>query len=255
MISWLPEQDRLIGLFDHPAALGVGLLIAAAVGVAHALAPGHGKTITAAYLVGTRGRVRDALALGWIVAAMHTVSVVVLALVWVALAGSATRTASLTAWMQFAAAAVVVTVGIGLLRRTTSTHTHTPGPHGTRRHTHVPADGVDPWSRRGLFVLGASGGLLPSPSAFLVLVSGLLAGRALDALLLVVAFAVGMAATLSAVGIVTVAGREVVLSAVGRRGDRLAGVLQRGLPRLGAMGVLGLGVVYLAVSLRAALTI
>jgi ABC-type nickel/cobalt efflux system permease component RcnA len=57
-----------------------------------------------------------------------------------------------------------------------------------------------------LTVLALSGGLLPSPSAFLVLVSGLLTGRALDALVLVLAFGIGMAGTLTGVGVITIRG-------------------------------------------------
>lgn len=57
--------------------LGFGLLL----GAVHGLAPGHGKAITAAYLVGTAGRARDAVALGAAVALMHTGSVIVLGLV------------------------------------------------------------------------------------------------------------------------------------------------------------------------------
>lgn len=55
-------------------------------------------------------------------------------------------------------------------------------------------------------MLALSGGLLPSPSAFIVLVSGLLTGRSIDAVVLVLVFGVGMAFTLSAVGVVTIHG-------------------------------------------------
>ena len=92
---------------------------------------------------------------------------------------------------------------------------------------------TDPWSRRGLVALALSGGLLPSPSAFIVLVSGLLTGRALDAVVLVVAFGVGMALTLTGVGVLTIRGYALVTgrtrrwplaSAVAARAPAIAGV-------------------------------
>ncbi|WP_066944347.1 nickel/cobalt transporter [Streptomyces lushanensis] len=247
-------DSRLVALFDGRAVFWIALVVALGVGAAHAVAPGHGKAITAAYLAGTRGRHRDAVRLGVIVAGMHTFSVLVLALIWVGVSGMASfGTETATAWMQALAGVVVIAVGAGLVQRHlrgrgghghrhghthahTHTHshphgyTHTPAPgaapqghhrHGDRaeelaegptdRRSEKPTDGrteepTDPWSRRGLAALALSGGLLPSPSAFLVLVSGLLTGRALGAVALVVVFGIGMALTLTGVGVMTIRG-------------------------------------------------
>jgi ABC-type nickel/cobalt efflux system permease component RcnA len=221
-------EQRLVALFDGRAVFWLALVVAVGVGAAHAVAPGHGKSITAAYLLGTRGRYRDALRLGVIVAAMHTCSVLVLALVWVGLSGAAgVGTRDLTAWLQVVAGLVVIGVGAHLtwrhLRGRGHGHAHphrsarTPGhghPHDHQHHdTPAPAD---PWSRRGLTALAVSGGLLPSPSAFLVLVSGLLTGRAVDALVLVLAFGLGMAVTLTGVGVVTIRGFALLAGRVRR---------------------------------------
>ncbi|QXE37740.1 hypothetical protein KQY30_29410 [Streptomyces sp. GMY02] len=225
-------DSRLVALFDGRAVFWIALVVALGVGAAHAVAPGHGKAITAAYLAGTRGRVRDAVRLGVIVAAMHTFSVLVLALVWVGVSGTAAfGTETATAWMQAAAGVIVVAVGAGLVYRHVRGHNghghshshahghdHThghdheqghpahsahPGHHHPPTHTH---ELTDPWSRRGLTALALSGGLLPSPSAFLVLVSGLLTGRAAGAVVLVVVFGVGMAVTLTCVGVMSIRG-------------------------------------------------
>lgn len=260
-------EARLIEMFDSGAVFWLALLVALGVGAAHALAPGHGKTITAAYLVGTRGRYRDALRLGVIVALMHTLSVLVLAITWVGLTGwSGIGTERVTAWMQALAGLVVICVGTHLAYRHLRSgggpdHSHPPHDHGhghghrhghdhghghDHRHDHghelgaerAPHGGVavrsparrldrhhhqhdevaltDPWSRRGLLAIGLSGGLLPSPSAFLVLVSGLLTGRSLDAVLLVGAFGVGLAGTLTAVGVVTIRGWTALAARTGR---------------------------------------
>lgn len=132
---------------------------------------------------------------------MHTLSVLVLAITWVGLTSwSAAGTELVTAWMQVLAGLVVIGVGGHLAYRHLR---HGPAP-GHHRHDAVAL--TDPWSRRGLVAIALSGGLLPSPSAFLVLVTGLLTGRSVDALLLVIAFGVGLAGTLTAVGVLTIRG-------------------------------------------------
>ncbi|MET8966377.1 hypothetical protein ABZX69_44275 [Streptomyces sp. NPDC004074] len=302
-------ESHLIALFDSRGVFWVALVVALGVGALHAVAPGHGKTVTAAYLVGVRGRNRDALRLGVIVAVMHTLSVLVLATAWVAVTGAAGQgTKTVTTWMQAATGLVVIAVGGHLtyrqfrVRGAGHTHTHThphPAHHpaessaavpvlaGSARashdgdvpHTHFdehlrPAadeptatdrghhhghahghshghshDNLDPWSRRGLLALALSGGLLPSPSAFIVLVSGLLTGRSIDAIVLVLAFGTGMAATLTAVGVLTVRGHALVTRHTHRR--PLAARIVAWTPAVAGLGVSIGGVLYLAAAISA----
>jgi nickel/cobalt transporter (NicO) family protein len=263
---------QLLALFDAPGAAFVAVLLAAAAGAFHAVAPGHGKAITAAYLVSGEARRRDAALLGGAVAVMHTASVAVLAIVWVTVSATSTfSTDHVTAWLQVAAAGMVVAVGLALVHRRWQggTHEHTHGHGGTLGHAHghvhghshgqasahthgrgvatvsAPPERLD---RRLLVALAVSGGLLPSPSAFLVLITGLLSGRAVFAVVLGSAFALGMAATLTLVGIATLSGRD--LLARSGSGGRVA-VLHRWIPTLGAAGVLVGGVLYLGVAVRA----
>lgn len=240
----------MVEMFDGSGLAAVTVLAAVAVGAAHALAPGHGKTMAAAYLVGTRARGRDAMGLGVTVALMHTASVLAIGLTWYALAGVAGPDIGvLTAWLQLAAALLVAAVGAGLVIRRLraradadadadgQSHTHGHGDE-THAHGHTHDHGVSgasPWSWRGLVALGVSGGLLPSPSAFLVLVTGLFTGRAALALVVVAAFGVGMAATLGAVGWATVRGRDLL---TGQRRWTPARRLARALPGLSAVAVL-----------------
>ncbi|MET7304363.1 hypothetical protein [Embleya sp. NPDC005575] len=215
----------LTALLDHRVALPLALLVAALVGAFHACAPGHGKTLAAGFLIGGRGRAPHALWLGLIVAAMHTVSVAALAVGWWLAAESAPDVAALTGWLQLIAALVVVAVGVGLLRRQRSIrahgHSHDHGHDHDHDHDHGHGHGhghshVAPTesllTRRGLVLLGTSGGLLPSPSAFLVLLTGLLTGRFGIALLMVAAFGLGMALTLAGVGLAVLRGRDVLLA-------------------------------------------
>ncbi|MFC9755465.1 hypothetical protein [Streptomyces sp. NPDC056921] len=209
----------LAALLDRGAVLPLALLVSAAAGAFHACAPGHGKSLMAGYLVGGRGRTRDALWLGAIVAVMHTASVTALALGWWLAAQHAPDVAAVTNWLQLIAALVVVAVGVGLLRRhlINRKHGHSHGHHGHGHeyhhdHSHHIPTATSLLTWRGILLLGTSGGLLPSPSAFLVLLGGLLTGRVGAAVAMVVAFGAGMALTLTGVGLAVLRGRDVFLA-------------------------------------------
>lgn len=72
-------------------------------------------------------------------------------------------------------------------------------------HSHMPpgTDGA-PITWRSLLALGVSGGLLPCPSALVVMLSAIALGRVGFGLLLIVAFSLGLAGVLTAVGIAMV---------------------------------------------------
>jgi nickel/cobalt transporter (NicO) family protein len=247
-----------VRLFDAgPASLlaAVGLLVVSlAIGAAHALAPGHGKALVAGYLVGERGRARDAVAFGVIVAVMHAVSVLVVA-VGLHLAsraaagrGSVPPILEVGPWLAAGAGAIVTVVGAALLvrhlrrmrrrRLAPAQHAHGHG-HGHVHLTSLPAD-VSPLSRRGLVLLGVSGGLLPSPSAFLVLTTGLFTGRTAFALMMVIAFSAGLAITITAIGLAVVWGRDRVMERAGALDGRMARLV-RALPLVSAVVILAAG--------------
>lgn len=212
--------EKLIGFVDSPHFTPVSFGIAFAAGAAHAVGPGHGKSLAAAYLVGSGGRMRDAAWLGGSVAVMHTLSVFVLAVAWTfADLSGLIGLPRLTSGLQLLGGLLVVAVGAWLIRRRllpaaahTHTHTHTHGHEHGHVHSHQPAPG-----RPGLMLLGASGGLTPSPAAFLVLVAGLFSGRSGLALALVMVFGLGLASVLFAVGLFALAGRSFVMSTAGSR--------------------------------------
>lgn len=242
-----PLEERFVDLGDSiggagSLATGAAVLLALLVGAVHSLGPGHGKAVVGAYLLGHGGRVRDALAFGASVAAMHTASVL--------LAGGALYlgiTASieqLLPWMSLASGILVVLVGAGMLTRQLRVRRNrsAAGRHGhvhdhRRHHAQGPAGSTGPSSRPGLLVLALSGGLLPSPSAFLVLATAIFTGKAVLGFLLVAAFSIGLAATLTVVGLAAVRGRALV-DRWGRDTPRWAAET---VPLLSAAGVLSLG--------------
>ena len=236
-----PFDAAFVRLAEDPSAgLAVmlfGLLVAVGVGAVHALGPGHGKALIGAYLAGSRGRARDAVALGVLVAAMHTGSVLVL--------GSVLHTAQRTpgsdrweAMLTVGASLAVAAVGAWMLVRRLRTRSSPSHPH---HHDHEVPDGVAPLSRAGVFALASTGGLLPSPAAFLVLLSALAVGRAAYGVALVAAFSVGLAATLTAIGLTVLWGRDALVRTASRRSG-LAWV-SRTLPIVAATAVMVGGLV------------
>jgi ABC-type nickel/cobalt efflux system permease component RcnA len=210
--------DRFASVFAQASA-GRGVLVflllaAFGWGAVHALSPGHGKAMVAAYLVGTRGTARHAVALGLTVTVTHTIGVFALGAVTLALSNAVVPEA-LYPWLNLASGLLVLLVGATVLRarvrggRTDGhghSHDHHPHDHG---HTdHGDAAGRPALTRRSLLAMGASAGLLPCPSALVVLLGAVAQHRTALGMLLIVAFSAGLAATLTALGIVVVhAGR------------------------------------------------
>ncbi|NUT31552.1 MAG: cobalt transporter [Hamadaea sp.] len=228
-------------MLASPGVPPVAFALACAAGAAHAVAPGHGKSLAAAYLVGARGRLRDAAWLGGAVAVMHTLSVLVIGLAWTFLSlADVVSMPRLTGWLQLVAGVLVLGTGVWLIRRhLRHRHDHRLGHEHSHEHGHEHTHAPDR-ERPGLILLGVSGGLTPSPAAFLVLVTGLFLGRPWFALLLVAAFGIGMAVVLFGVGALAVLGGAAVV-----RGARSHGWLRaagRIAPVLAAAGITAFGV-------------
>ena len=214
--------------------LGVGLLAVALsllLGATHALLPGHGKTVMAAYLAGRHGTARDAVVVGATVTLTHTAGVLVLGLALTLSASLAGDT--VLNWLGVASGMLVAAVGAGLLTGAVrGRHAHGPGhtahhSHGGRGHSHGPApeqhghghdhgdDGhghhrrsMRRPTRRGLVGMGIAGGLVPSPSALVVLLAAVALGRTAFGVLLVLSYGLGMAGTLTVAGLLLVRVRD-----------------------------------------------
>ena len=164
-------------------------------GAAHALSPGHGKAIITAYLVGQRGTPKHAALLGLIVTATHTVGVFALGLVTLLLSRFVVPE-QLYPWLNLVSGLLVVAIGASVLRARIRRKHH---------HHHHEHD----LSRRSLLAVGVSGGLLPCPSALVVLLAAISLHRIGFGLLLIVAFSAGLALTITGIGLVAVLARNV----------------------------------------------
>jgi nickel/cobalt exporter len=191
--------------------------IAFGLGALHALEPGHGKTIVAAYLVGSRGTARHALLLGIIVTASHTAGVFAL--------GAITLYASryivpeqLYPWLGvFSGLTIAGLGGYMFLRRWSGLdldHSHTSGQlHGhwfssRKKDAPEPTQPGKPISLYQLFALGITGGIIPCPAALVVLLSAFALHRIGLGFFLIIAFSLGLAAVLISFGMLMVYGRR-----------------------------------------------
>jgi ABC-type nickel/cobalt efflux system permease component RcnA len=205
----------------------IALAVAVGLGAFHALEPGHGKTLVAAYLVGARGTMKHAFLLGLIVTAAHTVGVYLL--------GAVTLYASqyivperLYPWLGVVSGVMITSLGVALLVRRYrgkdgtsrhhhhhhvehshgSDHDHHHHEHFHDRRAHHRHDLSQLVTFRELLTLGISGGIVPCPAALVVLLSAVSLNRIGFGLLLIVAFSAGLAAVLISIGILMVYARD-----------------------------------------------
>jgi nickel/cobalt transporter (NicO) family protein len=228
--------ENLAALVDvrdlTPLAILVSLAIAFGLGVVHAVSPGHGKTIMAAYLVGAKGSSRQAVGLGLAVTVSHTLGVLALAAITLA-ASSVLPPERLYPILGVTSGFLVIAIGASLLwsrlraigrAKRTAAHGHDHAPdqvhghdhvhphehdHGQADpHSHAPVETSISW--RGLLALGLSGGLVPSASALILLLGSIAAGRVAYGLVLVLGFGLGMAVVLAGIGLLLVHARRLV---------------------------------------------
>jgi ABC-type nickel/cobalt efflux system permease component RcnA len=190
------RSGRIVAMLEGrhgSAGLAAALALALALGAFHGLTPGHGKTVTAAYLVGEGGSSRQAFALGGIVSATHAASVALLGAIAISI-DRLLLPSRWVPWTEVGAGALIVLMGILLLLRRPG-HAHGPG--------RVPT-----WGR--LAALGIVGGLIPSPEALGVLLAAGSLGRWGMGMALASAFSVGLALVVLGVAQAAVRGARVM---------------------------------------------
>jgi ABC-type nickel/cobalt efflux system permease component RcnA len=240
---------------DHLTAgiILISLAVALFWGAAHALSPGHGKSIVAAYLVGQRGTPRHAVLLGAVVTITHTLGVFGLGLVTLMLSQFIVPD-TLYPWLNLIAGVMVVVIGLSVLRsrignrfghRIAHLRGHEHDHHDDHDHEHPHDHGHShevpgSLSARSLVAVGVSGGLLPCPSALVVLLAAISLHRVAFGLVLIVAFSLGLALTITSIGLVAVYAKRVFGRMSLERG------LIRLLPAVSALVILVAGVLMTA---------
>ena len=221
------RTTRLREYLRQPMSLGLILLALAAsliAGAAHALSPGHGKAMVAAYLVGAKGTIRDAVTLGVVVTVTHTSSVFLLGAlsIWATHWFSAER---LGLWLELGSGVLVLGMGVWLFLRGLLAyyglakpvgHRHSQGlSHDHDHHhddDHVDGEGAAAESKsagtRAILGLGIAGGMVPCFDALAILVVAVSLGQALLGMVIILAFSVGMALVLVLIGVVMVTARD-----------------------------------------------
>ncbi|HTW63039.1 MAG TPA: hypothetical protein VME17_00425 [Bryobacteraceae bacterium] len=248
------------------AAIGIAFVL----GAAHALTPGHGKTIVAAYLVGSRGTLKHAAFLGGMVTFTHTVTVFVLGLATLFLFQYVVPQ-NVTKVLGAVSGLSIVAIGGWMLYKRlrgaghvhehshdhehhhdhdhphvhthdghTHTHVHSHGPGG-QTHSHMPDEITWP----GLAALGASGGLVPCESALVLLLTAIALRRVGLGLVLLLSFSLGLALVLMAIGVLVIYARNLLPGG----GDASRAGFFRWMPVASAAVVMVLGLVMTGVSM------
>ena len=253
----IQTEENLAVLLDTPVGLWVVLLLAALHGVLHSIAPGHGKTMVAAYLVGEQGTPKHAIILGLIVTLTHTSAAFAVALL-LKFALQDTPPQTVQNVLGVVGGVLVAFIGLWLLMTRLAgrsdhlhigshahSHSHADGhshSHGEDGHAH--SHGLTPeqfgrvsWAR--LILLGISGGIIPCWGAILWVLYCVTAGRYGLAVWAVLAFSVGLAAVLILIGLSVVWGGRLGASAFGGRG--WFRIVSKWLPIVGAALVIVIG--------------
>lgn len=209
---------------------------AIALGALHAFEPGHGKTMIAAYMIGTRGRPIDGLLLGLVATFTHTFSVIGLGILATILSRSFSEE-QLHAWLGLFSSLLILTVGIWMLKRQLAgtshhhhffckghshdhdhhhdhhEHSHDDHDHHAHdsHHHHAPAAAKpDRHNLINLLLLGISGGLIPCPAGIATLLAAIAAGRIAQGLVVTVFFSLGLGLVMMTIGVtVALAGDKI----------------------------------------------
>ena len=269
-------QQQLTGFLYNfeltPLLMLMGLSLSVVLGGLHALTPGHGKTLVAAYLIGSRGTVRHAMVLGGIVTFTHTASVIVIGLLAL-LASQFIVPNLLVPALEVLSGLLVVILGLQLLRARWTEYRQNVGrdhnhdgdhnpdhghhhhhhhhhhdhldehdhayahKHGLPHHHHLPDE---PVTMGSLLALGISGGLVPCPEALGVMLIAVGLNRILLGLGLVVAFSFGLAAVLIIIGVLLVRAKAIFarIEGAGSRWQTLLPLISAVIVTLLGVGIL-----------------
>jgi len=256
-MSMLQIKQFLYAPDGHPWALILILGISFVLGAIHALAPGHGKSLMAAYLVGSQGRIRDAVTVSLSLTVSHVFSVVIIGLLAMLLMDFFFLN-NTGVWFSFFSGVGILMIGIWLffkrfetLRSSSSylnitedtvahnqihghpehEHHHLHSNSGDHHHHHsIPSE----FSFREDVVLGISGGIVPCPKAVVIMLLAISLHRVLLGITVIAAFSLGLATTLMITGVLLLKASDLVIHRFGERNLMI-------IPLMGTLIIIGLG--------------
>ncbi|MBW4478393.1 MAG: sulfite exporter TauE/SafE family protein [Tolypothrix brevis GSE-NOS-MK-07-07A] len=196
-------------------SLAIALMAAFVWGAMHAMSPGHGKTIVGAYLMGSKVTAQHALFLGLTTTLTHTIGVFILGLATL-FASQFILPERILPWLSILSGFMVLVIGLNLFISRLRNHDHDHHHHHDHDHDHHHDHDHDhhhlpsntPVTMGNLLALGVSGGLVPCPSALVLLLSAIAIGRVGFGLMLVVAFSLGLAAVLTGLGLLLIYAKQ-----------------------------------------------
>jgi nickel/cobalt transporter (NicO) family protein len=219
-------SDVLTRNLSDPVVLFGALLLAIGLGALHALEPGHGKTLLAISLVGARATVPQAVILATALTVAHTIGVLIFGVVVLTLARYIVPE-TLYPWIALLSGVFVAILGARALAREVSRrrihaaphshdHEHESGVHhhhhddggfadAVHAHSHL-IPGTAPISFRSAIIAASTGNVAPCPAALVVLLAAIATQRIGWGLVLIVAFSIGLALTLTVLGVAVVRG-------------------------------------------------
>ena len=232
---------------ENPRVMILYLLFAIIIGAFHSLSPGHGKALIGAYIIGTKGTVGDAITLGIVTAASHTISVLILGVILL-IAFNSVVPDNIASYLNVISGIIIVIIGTYLLRRRVremqnSTHSHEHHTHSHHDHDHsqhayehshshddhehqhehthhdhahgpdhqhITMEAIQKNSLLTNVMMGISGGMVPCPTALVVLFLAISLKKLALGLILIVFFSFGLAATLTTLGILFSKGSKLI---------------------------------------------
>jgi ABC-type nickel/cobalt efflux system permease component RcnA len=225
---------------DQPWALWGGLLIGFLYGVFHALGPGHGKSVIIGYFLGREAHPLRGIAMaGWISLSHVVGAIVIVTVVHFILSESLASPVDEVDGLRIFSYAAILLIGLVMLWQSLRggghghAHHHHGHDHGHQHgHGHAHEHGAHcahvPGARKEQGLLGVAAGFIPCSGAILILVFALTNGIVFAGIAMTLAIAVGMAITLSVMGVASIlVRRQIVLrlpeSAVASRAFSLIG--------------------------------
>jgi nickel/cobalt exporter len=247
-------KETLYQQHISPPVLLTILSVAFILGAFHALGPGHGKTLMAAYLVGSRGRIIDAIVLALTLTVAHVFSVLILGFIalWIA---DFFMPEMMSKWIGLFSGSSIVTIGVWLfysrfkaLKNKDVNHTHdhshpvapvsqaaeTSGSHShhEQNHHHHYDSNLSFFHN---IALGVSGGIVPCPKALVILLLAISLQKITLGILIVTVFSFGLSSVLVVIGIVMIKASHLIKG-------RLEGHRLQYIPIIGAVVIVGVGV-------------